>query len=81
MTLDEWVTLVCGELAIEQPDVRAVLDLARDVAHGVDRPAAPVTSLLIGLAAGSAADVPALIERVRSLIPPAEYPGRSEAEA
>ncbi|BEP11760.1 hypothetical protein acdb102_00710 [Acidothermaceae bacterium B102] len=31
-----------------------VLDLARDVAHGVARPAAPLTTFLLGLAAGRA---------------------------
>lgn len=69
MTLDEWVTAVCDELGIEAPDARMVLDFARDVAHGVDRPAAPLTSLLVGLAASSSADLPALMERVRGLIP------------
>lgn len=35
-------------------DVDAVLDLAGDAAHGVVRPAAPVTTFLVGLAAGRA---------------------------
>lgn len=35
-------------------DAQAVLDLARDAAHGVARPAAPVTTYLVGLAAGRA---------------------------
>ena len=29
-----------------------MLDLARDAAHGVARPAAPLTTFLVGLAAG-----------------------------
>jgi hypothetical protein len=29
-----------------------VLDLARDAAHGIARPAAPITTFLVGLAAG-----------------------------
>lgn len=36
--------------------VDSVLDLTAAVAHGVSRPAAPVTAFLVGLAAGRAAD-------------------------
>lgn len=54
-TLDEWVAKLAPALGIEATDVPigAVLDLARDAAHGVARPAAPVTTFLIGLAAGA----------------------------
>lgn len=31
---------------------RLLLDLARDVAHGVERPAAPLTTFVVGYAAG-----------------------------
>jgi hypothetical protein len=53
-TMDRWVTAVCGELGLDlaSVDQRLVLDLARDVAHGVDRPAAPLTAYLLGLAVG-----------------------------
>jgi hypothetical protein len=53
--LDRWVAAVCAELGIDPAavDVRQVLDLARDVAHQVDRPAAPVTAYLLGLAVGA----------------------------
>lgn len=37
MTLDEWVASVAAELGVETFDSTAVLDLARDVAHGVAR--------------------------------------------
>jgi hypothetical protein len=69
MTLDEWVTEVSRELGIEPVDTRDVLDLARDVAHRVARPAAPVTCLLVGLAAASATDLDTVIGRVRRLLP------------
>jgi hypothetical protein len=69
MTLDEWVAQVSEELGIGTVDIRAVLDLARDVAHSVARPAAPLTCLLVGLAARDAGDLDAVIERVRSLLP------------
>jgi hypothetical protein len=53
-TLDQWLQAACAELGLDPAavDVRAVLDLARDVAHGVDRPAAPVTAYLLGVAVG-----------------------------
>ncbi|MGX1848974.1 NTP transferase domain-containing protein [Streptomyces sp. NPDC055299] len=51
--LDEWITAVKAELGIElDVDTAALLDLARDAAHGVARPAAPLTTFLIGYAAG-----------------------------
>lgn len=70
MTLDEWVATVSAELGLGAIDVREVLDLARDVAHGVARPAAPLTCLLVGLAASDADELGPVIERVRGLIPP-----------
>ena len=50
-----------------------LLDLARDVAHGVARPAAPLTTFLVGLAAGRAggseADLAAAVATVQALLP------------
>ncbi len=53
-TLDRWIDAACAELGIERASVdeRVILDLARDSAHRVDRPAAPVTAFLLGLAVG-----------------------------
>jgi hypothetical protein len=58
MTLDEWVAQACRELGLDPADARTqvVLDLARDVAHQVLRPAAPVTAYLLGVAVGRGAD-------------------------
>ncbi|WP_095757117.1 DUF6457 domain-containing protein [Streptomyces xinghaiensis] len=51
--LDEWISEVKKELGIElDVDTAALLDLARDAAHGVARPAAPLTTFLVGYAAG-----------------------------
>ena len=47
---------VCAELNVPRPDMNLVLDLARDVAHGVVRPAAPLTAYLVGVAVGRGAD-------------------------
>lgn len=80
-TLDEWVGAVCRELEILDDGAGGVsariamqarvLDMARDVAHDVARPAAPLTAYLMGLAAGRHGDPEAvadeLAERVRRL--------------
>ncbi|AAZ56285.1 hypothetical protein JCM3263A_02060 [Thermobifida fusca] len=60
MTLVEWARLVCAELElseeIDTDDVNLILDLARDAAHSVARPAAPLTAYLLGIAVGRGAD-------------------------
>ena len=55
--LDSWVKALEAELGLppETIDVGAVLDLARDAAHAVERPAAPLTTYAVGDAAGLAA--------------------------
>lgn len=60
-TLDDWMAAACDELgiagAIDPGDIAdAVLDLARAVAHAVERPAAPLTTFLLGVAAGRTAE-------------------------
>ena len=53
--LDEWITAVKDELGIDlDVDTGILLDLARDAAHGVARPAAPLTTFLVGYAAAQA---------------------------
>jgi len=53
-TLDDWTDALCAELGVDPEDVdkKTVLDLARDAAHAVDRPAAPLTTYLLGIAVG-----------------------------
>ncbi|HZC27233.1 MAG TPA: DUF6457 domain-containing protein [Actinopolymorphaceae bacterium] len=41
-----------GSLPVDGDLINLVLDLARDAAHAVDRPAAPLTTFLVGYAAG-----------------------------
>jgi hypothetical protein len=55
--LEEWIEAVCLELGLDRKDVDRdlVLDLAKDVAHGVARPGAPLTAFLLGLAVGRGA--------------------------
>ncbi|MEV6314102.1 DUF6457 domain-containing protein [Streptomyces sp. NPDC051776] len=57
--LDEWIAAVKAELGIElDVDTGVLLDLARDAAHGVARPAAPLTTFLVGYAAARAGGSP-----------------------
>ncbi|MEU9051220.1 NTP transferase domain-containing protein [Streptomyces sp. NPDC048384] len=55
--LDEWISAVKDELGVDlDVDTKVLLDLARDAAHGVARPAAPLTTFLVGYAAAQARD-------------------------
>jgi Domain of unknown function (DUF6457) len=53
-TLDDWTGMICAELGLDPNDVsqKTVLNLARVAAHAVDRPAAPLTTFVLGLAVG-----------------------------
>jgi hypothetical protein len=71
-TLEEWTAAVRNGLGLDPgplstPETRAVLDLARDVAHAVDRPAAPLTAYLLGVAVGRGLTLPDASDRVRAL--------------
>ena len=50
--LDEWLAAAAAELGLdpELVSIATVLNVARDVAHGVARPAAPLTTFLLGAA-------------------------------
>ncbi|MBK5249501.1 MAG: hypothetical protein JJE50_08725 [Actinomycetales bacterium] len=51
--IQHWVTTLATELGVDPAlvDLRALLDMTRDVAHHVDRPAAPVSAFIVALAA------------------------------
>lgn len=68
-TLEHWTEAACAELGIDpsSADMKAVLDLARDVAHGVARPAAPWTAYLLGVAVGRGRPMPEAAARLREL--------------
>lgn len=54
-TVDDWVVRLKADLGVDLPvDVRGLLELARAAAHSVDRPAAPLTTFLVGYAAAQA---------------------------
>ncbi|WP_433054555.1 DUF6457 domain-containing protein [Dactylosporangium sp. CS-033363] len=73
--LGEWLAQAAEALGVDAPDdgVRdAVLDLARDVAHNVARPGAPLTAFLLGVAVGQGADVQATSAELSRLATRAE---------
>ena len=80
-TLEEWTAAVGAGLGLG-PDplstaqTRTVLDLARDVAHAVDRPAAPLTAYLVGVAVGRGLALPDAADRIRALA--AHWPESAE---
>ena len=52
-----WVDAVSHELGLDTPvDVPALLDLAKVAAHQIERPAAPLTTYLLGYAVGQGKD-------------------------
>lgn len=55
--IDSWVTALAAELNVPVPeDTSVILDVAKDAAHSVARPAAPVTTYLQGYAVAQGAD-------------------------
>ncbi|MCD9876906.1 NTP transferase domain-containing protein [Streptomyces guryensis] len=68
--LDEWISAAKDELGIDlDVDTGVLLDLARDAAHGVARPAAPLTTFLVGYAAAQAGGGPeAVAEATRKAV-------------
>lgn len=53
--LADWVSELAAALGIDAEvlDRELLLDVARDAAHGVARPAAPLTTFLVGYAAAA----------------------------
>ena len=69
--LATWIRHVCTvlELPTEVAEhEQLLLDVARDVAHNVLRPAAPLTTFLVGLAAGRAGATRADIEQTATVV-------------
>jgi Domain of unknown function (DUF6457) len=68
VTLHDWIDELCDVLDIDvEVDEALVLDLARDAAHNVERPAAPITTYLLGYAAGLQGANPEMVERLAAL--------------
>jgi uncharacterized protein DUF6457 len=67
--VEEWTARLAGELGVDAAavDVDALLAVARDAAHNVARPAAPLTTFLVGLAAGRDGGGPQAVRRAAEI--------------
>ena len=65
MNLHDWIDELCDVLDLEtEVDEGLILDLARDVAHNVERKATPISTYLLGYAAGLSGARPEQIEQM-----------------
>ena len=76
--IDRWIGAVSSELGLNAvpSDTRTILDMTKVVAHNVDRPAAPVTAYLVGIAVGRGMRLPDALKRIQELAD--SWPGTSE---
>lgn len=66
--MDEWIADVKEALGLAvDVDVDLLLAVARDAAHSVIRPAAPITTYLLGIAVANGADVKTAAARIQEL--------------
>lgn len=74
--LEEWLTKVRAELDVpaDALDTDLLLGLAGEAAHAVVRPAAPLTTFLVGVAVGRGVPLPEAAKRVKALV--ASWPQR-----
>lgn len=68
--LDAWAAALRERFGLAEADVpvAAVLDLTRDVANGVARPAAPLGAFVAGLVAGRAGTDPAEVREALAAV-------------
>ena len=76
--LDTWVATLAESLGLgaDQHPIDALLALTRDAAHGVVRPAGPLTTYLVGLAVAQGVTFEDAAARARATIE--EWQNRSE---
>ena len=80
MNLHDWIDEVCDTLDIElEVDEALILDLAKDAADAVVRPAAPITTFLLGYAAAGVDGNPEQVEKLAALV--SELAGRWDRPA
>ncbi len=69
MNLHDWIDELCDILDVDtEVDEGLILDVARVAAHNVARPAAPITTYLLGLAAGAQEADPEQIEALAAKV-------------
>jgi hypothetical protein len=62
--LAAWVSELCAALGVDlDVDIGLLLDVARDAAHEIARPAAPLTTFLVGYAAAAEGGGPDAVRR------------------
>lgn len=71
--LEQWLRALAdgldiSDVPLDAETLHTVLDLARDAAHQVDRPAAPLTSFLVGIAVGRGASLGSAAAKATSLV-------------
>ena len=71
--LKPWLNALAQSLqtpggAPDDHTIRTVLALARDAAHEIERPAAPLTTFLVGIAVGRGATLEAAAETASALL-------------
>ena len=75
--METWTKAVCAELNLPADvNVDVILDVARVAAHGVERPAAPVTTFLLGIAVAGGMDVNEAAAKIQDLA--ATWPASAE---
>jgi hypothetical protein len=86
-TLDDWIAQASDALDLPADSIDTalrdeLLDLTRDVAHGVARIAGPLTCYLVGVAVGRGADPSAAVASLTGLVSqPATNGAAGEQEA
>ncbi len=72
--MNEWLQEVITALdldesapSLSESDLQAILDVARHAAHEVERPAAPVTTYLMGMAVARGGDLKEISNTIESL--------------
>jgi hypothetical protein len=66
--MSSWIEAVCAELNLPaDANVDVILDVARVAAHAVERPAAPVTTYLLGMLVAGGMDVQEAATKIQDL--------------
>ena len=66
--MQTWIDAVCAELNLpSEVKVDLILDVARVAAHNVERPAAPVTTYLLGVLVGGGMDLNEAAAKIQDL--------------
>jgi len=73
--MKSWIDAVCAELNLPSDvNVDVILDVARVAAHNVERPAAPVTTFLLGMLVAGGSDVNEAAAKIQKLAETWEKP-------